>query len=166
MVAPWASPSPRGNRVRLGDRGPQFGTAFGRQRLDEGGAVHLLEFEHQPRRLAVRCLQHIGFGDSGRPRQVEHDPRPARHDNPIAECLDQASPRGTNPVGKLEIDLGKVDHDAIRVGQREGAKLNRLVEVEDEAGLPVITRQPGIGCDRKSRHRRRTGDGRNGSRPL
>ncbi len=119
----------RSGGVGLGDRGPQFGAVFGRQRLDKGGAVDLLEFEHQPRRLAVGRLQHIGFGDLGRSGQVEHDPRSARHDETIAERLDQSPPCDADSGRKLETDLGKIDDHPIGVGQRQrretGSALSR-----------------------------------------
>jgi hypothetical protein len=146
----------RGWRVRpcnggvgLGDPGPQFGPVFGRQRLDKGGAVDLFEFEHQPRRLAVGRLQHIGFGDLGRSGQVEHDPRSARHDETVAERLDQSPPASAGSGRKLEIDLGQVDDHAIGVRQGKGPKLDRLVEIEDEAGLFGIAGQASVRRDRE-----------------
>src|SRR3984957_10783470 len=44
----------------LRQRRSQFGAAFGRERLNEGGAVGLLQFEHQTRRLTVGGVEHIG----------------------------------------------------------------------------------------------------------
>ena len=135
--------------IGVRDRGTQFGTILGRQRLDEGGPVHLLELQHQPRRLAVGRLQHIGIGNLRRTRQVEHDSRAARHHEAISERLDQTAPCRAGTGRELEIDLGNIDDDAIGVGQREGAELNGPVEIEDETGLFSIARQAGAGSDRE-----------------
>src|SRR5258706_8827457 len=41
-------------------------------------AIDLFEFQHQPRRLAVGGLEHIGVCYFGRAGEIEHDPRTAR----------------------------------------------------------------------------------------
>ena len=100
----------------------QLRPALGRQRLDESGAIDLFEFEHQPRRLAVGRLQHIGIGDFRRPRQIEHDSRAARHHQAIAERFDQAAARISRAGRELEADLRDIHNDPIRIGQGEGAE--------------------------------------------
>ena len=77
--------------VGIGIAGFSSGRFSAAKRLNEGGAVDLLEFEHQPRRLAVGGLQHVGFCNFGRTGQIEHDPGAARHHQAIAERLDQAA---------------------------------------------------------------------------
>ena len=60
------------------------------------------EFEHQPRRLAVGGVEHIGFGDPRRPGQVEHDPRAAGHHQAVAERLDQPAAGSRRPWAEAE----------------------------------------------------------------
>ena len=81
---------------------PQLGPVFRSQRLHEAGAVDLLQFQHQPRRLAVGGLQHVGIGDLGRARQVEHDSRAARHHQAVAERLDQSAAGVPGAGGQVE----------------------------------------------------------------
>jgi hypothetical protein len=134
-----------GNRRgrRIGNSRPQLRTVFRSQRRHEGGALDLLHFEHQPRRLAVGSLHHVGIGDLGRARQVEHDSGAAGHHQPIAEGLDQSASAGPGPGGKLKIDLGNVNHHPIRVGQSDCAEANGLIDVEDKASLPAVPGQSG-----------------------
>src|SRR5882757_97973 len=49
--------------VGVGNCRPQFGPAFRRKGLNEGGAIDLFQLEHQPWRLAVGRLEHIGVCD-------------------------------------------------------------------------------------------------------
>ena len=72
------------------------------------------QLQHQPRRLAVGRIQHVGFGDLGRARQIEHDPRTAGHHQAVAECLDQPAPGGADAGRQLEADLGNIDDHPIR----------------------------------------------------
>src|SRR5882762_6401943 len=52
---------------------PWPGPALDRKRLNETGAIHLLQLKHEPRRLTVGRLEHIGISDPGRAGQVKHD---------------------------------------------------------------------------------------------
>ena len=141
-----------GSDVRgIRDGGPQFGPAFRPKRLNKDGAVDLLQFKHQPRRLAVGGVEHVGVCDLGRAGQIEHDPRTARHHQAIAERLDQPASGGAGACGKLKIDLGDIHDHPIGIGQGEGAKLNGLVEIEDEAGLLAVAGQADVGGDREVR---------------
>ncbi|MGY3137978.1 hypothetical protein ACVWZM_008660 [Bradyrhizobium sp. USDA 4501] len=135
----------------FGSRRFRFGPARGRQRLHEAGAVDLLEVQHKPRRLAVGGVEHVGIRDLHRSGQVEHDPRAAGHHEAIAERLHQAPPRRAGAGRELKIDLRDIDHDAVGVSQREGAKFDLAVEVEDESGLLGVAGEPGAGCDREIR---------------
>ena len=101
------------------DRGLQLGPAFGAKRLNEGGAIDLFQFEHQPRRLAVGGLQHVGICDFGRTGQIEHDPRAAGHDEAIAKRLDQPASGGARAGLQLKVDLGNVHDHPVGIGQRE-----------------------------------------------
>ena len=128
--------------------GLSSGLLSGRGRLAEGRAVDLLDLQHQPRRLAVGRIEHVGIGDFGGPGQIEHDSRTAGHHEAVAESLDQSAARGAGPCRKPEIDLGNIDDHAVGIAQGEGAKLDGLVEIEHEAGLFGVAGQPGVGGDR------------------
>jgi hypothetical protein len=119
--------------------------------------IDLFELQHQPRRLAVGGVEHIGICDFGRPGEIEHDPRTARHDQAIAKRLDQPASGSAYPGGKLKADLGQVHDHPVRVGKRKSGELDGLVEIENEASLLAVAGQAGRRGDRKNRR-----DGRGG----
>jgi hypothetical protein len=129
--------------------GPDLRPAFRGKGLHERGPIHRFEFEYQPRRLTIGRIQHVGFLNSGRSCEVEHDARTAGHHQPVAECLDQAAPCRTGARTKLERNLGQIHHHAIGVRERKCPKLDVLVEVENEAGSLVVASQTHVGGDRK-----------------
>src|SRR5262249_20833928 len=89
-------------------------------------------------------------GDLRRPSQVEDDSRTSGHDEPITERLDQAASVRAGADRQLEADLRDIDDDAIGIVQRESSKLDGLVEIEDEASLLGVAREPRIGRDWKT----------------
>jgi hypothetical protein len=72
-----------------------------------------------------------------------------------SEGLDQPAPGGASSGLELKADLGNIHDHPIGIGQRESAKLDRAVEVENEAGLLGIAGQPDLGGDGKVRRRDR-----------
>ena len=110
------------NLPGVGDGGPQLGPAIGGKRLNEGRAIHFLQLEHQPRRLTVGRIQHLGAGDPGRTGQIKHDPRAARHHQAVPERLYQPTPGGADARWKPKADLGDIDDHPIRIGKRKGLK--------------------------------------------
>ena len=106
------------------------------------------QIDHQPRRLAGRGLEHEGLVDPHRLADIDHDARAALHDQAEAERLDQAA-AGLAGLGRqVERHLRQVDHHPIGIGEREGAQIDLLREIHDEAGLGVIAADPGVGRDR------------------
>ena len=71
--------------------------------------------------------------------------RAARHHEAIAKRPDQSAPAGTGPGRQPEIHLRNVDDHPVGVGECKGAKLNRLVEIQDETGLLGVAGQSGVG---------------------
>ena len=100
-------------------------------------------------------LEHEGLVDAHRPGRVDHDARAALHHEAVAERLDQPAPLLAGARRKLEGQLRQVDHDPIRIGEREGRDLDRAREVEHEARAPGIAAEPGIRGDRKEIGRNR-----------
>src|SRR5204862_5813438 len=72
---------------------------------------------------------------------------------------DQSPSCETGSSRKLEIDLGQIDDHAIGVRQGKGPKLDRLVEIENKAGLFGIAGQASVRGGREIRCRRRVGNG-------
>ncbi len=146
-----------GNDSGVCDGGPELWPVLDRKRLNEAGAIHLLQLQHQPRRLAVGRVEQVGIRDFGRPGQVKHDPRTARHHKAVAERLDQPAPGGAGSGGKPKADLRDIHHHPVRIGQRKSAKLDGLVEIKDEAGLLGIAGQTGVRGNGKIRCHDRVG---------
>ena len=71
---------------------------------------------------AVGRIKHVGIGDLGGPREVDHDSRAAWHHEAVAEFLDQPASSAAGTGGKREIDLGNVDHHPIGIGESKGAE--------------------------------------------
>ena len=115
----------------------------------ESLAIDLGEFEHQARRLAVVGIEHKGLLDAGRPRQVDDDARAARHDESVAERLDQAATLLPGFGRELECDLRHVDDDAKRVGKGKGADVDLLAQIEHQPALRLVTAEPHVARDRK-----------------
>jgi hypothetical protein len=72
------------------------------------------EIDDEAGRLGVYRIEHKRVHHLDRPREIEHDPRPARSDQTIAVVADQPAPFARlGRRGKLHVR--KVDHQAVRV---------------------------------------------------
>ena len=78
--------------------------------------------------------EHERLVDAHRAGRVDHDARAALHHQAVAECLDQAARLLAGARGKLEGHLRQVDHDAVRVGQREGRDVDAAAQIHHQPG--------------------------------
>ena len=71
-------------------------------------------------------------------REVDDHAGAALHDQAVAERLDQAAAVFAGPGRELEGHLRHVDDHPIRVGEREGADIDLVAEIDDQAGLRLV----------------------------
>ena len=93
----------------------------GRRRRDLDGELH----------TALARL-HLGLADDHGRGRIEHDARLAFGEQPEAEGGDQPAPELARSGGQPKGDVGKVDDDAVGIGQREDLGLHAGGEVEPE----------------------------------
>jgi len=134
-----------------------------RNRAQERVALGRGKFEHEPVRLPVGCVDGERLFQPRRPGEIDHDARAALHDEAEAECLDQAAAHLSGFGRQLERHLWQIDHHPIRVRQCEGAKIDFPGEVDDEAGLRLVTGEPHVARDRKLGRRAGGRRGRHGA---
>ena len=80
-------------------------------------------------------FEHEGLVDSGGLGEVDDHAGAALHDQAVAERLDQAAAVFTGAGRELEGHLRHVDDHPIRVGEREGADIDLVAEIDDQPGL-------------------------------
>jgi hypothetical protein len=125
-------------RAVLDRNGAQEGVAIGRDKL-----------EHEPVRLSIGGIERERFFDPGRAAEIDHDARPALHDEAETERLDQPAAGLARLGRKLEGHLRQVDYHPIGIRQRKGAKIDLLAGIDDEAGLRLVAGEPDIAGDGK-----------------
>ena len=104
-------------------------------------AVDGCEVEHQAGRLVVGGIEHECLLDAGRAREIEHHARAALHHQAETERLDQAAPLLPGLGRKLEGDLRHVDDHPVGIGEREGADIDLLAEI-DAPGASALSSPP------------------------
>ena len=78
--------------------------------------------------------------DAGGPGEIDHDARAALRELPVSERAHQ--PPGPAPVAlDAKRHFGQLHHDAVGIGEDEGARLDGAGEIEFEQGLPALLHQ-------------------------
>ena len=131
-----------GTRCGLRDR--RRGRRLGFRRLrffqlgEEGLLVGRHEVDHEACGLVVARLEHEGLVDEKGPGHVDDDARFARREQSVAVSGDKAPLLLADPVGHLEVHIGRIDDDAIGIAEGEDVHVDLLRQIGDEArALPV-----------------------------
>ena len=119
---------------------------------EQGGKLGGREIEQETRGLVVGGLDHHGLLDPRRAGEIDDHARAALHDQTEAERLDQAAPRLPGLGRELERELRHVDHHPVGVGEREGADVDLVAEIDDEAGLAIVAAEAHFARHREVAH--------------
>ena len=103
----------------------------------------------------MRGIERHHLLDPHRLGEIDDDARAARHHEAIAIGLHQSASAIAGLRGQCKGHLRKIDDDAVRVGQREGAQIHLAREIDDKAGLVFVTADADFGRDRECLGRRR-----------
>jgi len=126
--------------LRRNARSPVLGLR--RLRLFELGKKRLLvgrnEVDHEARGLIVARLEHKGLVDEKGTAHVDDDARFPRREQSVAVSGDEAPLLLADAVRHLEVHVGGIDDDPIRVAEGEDVNIHLLRQIGDEArALPV-----------------------------
>ena len=120
------------------------GRIGGLQLGEEGGAIGGHEVDHEPRRLALARIEHEGFVDQERSAHVDDDARFAGREQAEAVAGDEPPLLGAEARRHLEIHLGQIDDDPVRIGEREDVDADLLRQIGDEAGAGAVAGKPRV----------------------
>ncbi len=121
---------------------------LGRFRLFQLGLEGLLigrhEIDHKTRRLIVARLENEGLVDEERAAHVDDDARLAGSEQAITIGGDQPPLLLADPLGHLEIHIGRIDDHAIGARQRKDVDIDLLRQIGDEPRALTVSGDAGV----------------------
>jgi len=98
-------------------------------------------FDHEPRRLALDRIEYESLIDAHRASDVEHDARAPLHHQAEAERLDEPAAALARLGGQAEHELRHIDDHPVRIGEREGGKVDAAGKVDDESCARLVAHE-------------------------
>ena len=122
------------------------------------------QIDHEAGRLARsrHGRDHEVVGNAYRSSRVEDDARLAARDETESVGRNEAPALGPGARGELEVDLGQVDDDPVRIGEREDPQVHVGREIGDEARATLVADDSRVGDEVEIASCLRDGMGRRG----